>query len=174
MILEQKAHHEQMTVFLIALFFLLPIQGHSLWSLKHRAAGGERSQQVGSLLELTQINTPHTHTHTHSTRQFLAYISLDCGKKLKLYSDKNSSCKTPRAKVQSHTASQTAVQTTEPMHHPPKQTIYKYSNTIILSVSMPVFLREKNLWAVNSLWLCLRSNHPLCASVYIVDIKDSL
>lgn len=73
-----------------SVFLLLtPVQGHSLWSLKQRAAGGENTH-----IRLAVYYRAHTDKHTiYLHRQFLAYISLECEKKLKLNSDKYSSCK---------------------------------------------------------------------------------
>lgn len=91
-----KPCYEQMTVFLIALFCLLLtlIQGHSLWSLKQSAAGGETlTTGWHFIIELTQINTPHTHTAPNHP----------CPIFLKPDPDKYSSCKLQGAKVQPHT-----------------------------------------------------------------------
>lgn len=114
----------------------------------------------------------HTDKHTicsHSTRRFLAYISSNCGRELKLNPDKYSYCKLSGAKVQIHTEWETAVSTTEPLHHLINK-LCTNTATITLWVSLgaraKTHFQNQILWAVNSLWLCLRSHNPLfCACV---------
>lgn len=114
-------------LFLSLLLFLLltPIQGHSLWCL---------STVHNRLAVYYRAHTDKHTTHSHSSRQFLAYISLDCEQKLRRNPDKYSSCKLQRPRFKPST-----VQTTEPLQHPHKQIMYKYSNNLILSVSMLVW-----------------------------------
>ncbi len=114
----------------------------------------------------------HT-THSDSTRQFKAYIFSDCEKKLRLNPDKYTSCKLQRPRFKPTLCVR---QQCKPLKHCIALVNKLHTNTAttLSSLCKEHFQEGTFFWVVNSLWLCLRPNHRLCASVYAVDIQDSL
>lgn len=143
-----------MTVFLTALFCLLPtlIQGHSLWSLKQSAAGGETlTTGWHFIIELTQINTPHTHSAPDHP----------CPIFLKPDPDKYSSCKLQGAKVQPpHCLCETAVQS------PHKQIIHGNYILSIYSTVRNILKSENSLGGKQPLASPQAKSPPVCVCVF--------
>ncbi len=154
-----------MTVFIIRLSFsmflllLTPIQGHSLWSPKHCAAGGNTHIRLAVYYRVHRDK--HT-IHSHCTKQFPVYISLEYEKKPELNPDRYSSCKLQGSKFKPTLC---ARQQGNPMKHCITLINKLYTNkatpSFFLYLVQRTLSRVKILGAVNSLWLCPGLNHPL-------------
>lgn len=153
-----------MTVFLTVLFFfflLTCIQGHSL--MEPEAACSRRGNAHNRLAVYYRAHMDKQTLHTHTVPDSSWPIFLwTVGR---LNPDKHSSCKLHRAKVQTHTVCETAGQTTEPLHHPHKQIIYKCSITIILSSVRSIFKSENLLGGKQPLALPQAKSPPVCVRV---------